>query len=235
MRTYLFKILFLLTLPFCLQAHTIKDQLMKAQPGDYIVSEQGSIRTLLLVRKVASSSIQLEEVSAPVSKIKTVTSSWKTWLENHAPGHTSWTIYTIDFGDEKVSESYSRSQQEELYCDDSDYLFAKLLSLPLQEVPSHSRKRIGAPPKDTELDTRVMWNPELVIGGEKIKKPVFTVYKAKWPSDHSDLSQCSFEFYFDAARPNFPFPYWLEISNGHYTLKLRILDSGSGLFYSEAE
>lgn len=216
-------------LPFALSAMTIKDKLARAQTGDFVVTEQNKIYSILLVRNVSPTSIQFEEVSVPQNKINLKETSWKTWLDQKSPGHSSWMTYEIDFVQEALTEGYSFSQKQWLHLDESEYLLAKLLTLPLKKVPLSKQRKIGPPPRGDEADRRVVWVPPMAVNGQKQKNPKFDVYEGKWPKDDSYLSECTIVLYFDASNPEFPFPYWLEVSNGHYTFKLKTLDSGTGL------
>ena len=228
MKTF-FLFFLLLFLPFAAPALTLKDKLLGAKEGDFIVTEQNKIYSLLIVREVLPSFIELEEISVPESHINLKETSWSSWLAQGSPGHSSWMLYQIDFVEEKLQESYSFSQKQWLYVDDSDYLFAKLLTLSLTAVSDKEKRRIGPPPQDVEPDRRAIWDPPLTREGKKMKKPHYDVYRGQWPKDQSQLSACTILFYFDQERPSFPFPYWLELSNGYISLKLRAIDSGSGL------
>jgi hypothetical protein len=220
---------FICCLPLALQAFSIKDKLKSAHEGDFIVTHQNNIYSILLVRNISDHSIRLEEISVPQNEMNLLETSWRTWLEAKSPGHSSWTTYEIDFAQEALTDSYSFSQKQWLYLDDSDYLFAKLMSLPLKKVPVQERRRIGPAPQQGEPDRRQLWNPPMVLDGKKIKNATYEVYKGKWPKDDSTLSECSIILYFDTTNPTFPFPYWLEVTNGHYTFKLKTLDSGTDL------
>lgn len=224
-------LLFLLILLFPSFAHALalKDKLLRASGGDFIVTEQNKIYSLLVVRNVSARSIELEEISIPANQINLKKTTWRQWLDNNAPGSTSWMVYQIDFVEEKLKESYSVSQKKWLYADDTDYLLAKLLTLPLTPVSIEDRRRIGPPPTGGEDDRRALWNPQLIREGAKVKKPAYDVFCGKWPKDNSQISECNILFYFDSENSGFPFPYWLELSNGYISLKLRTIDSGRQL------
>jgi hypothetical protein len=99
-----------------------------------------------------------------------------------------------------------------------------MLSLPLSSTPPEKRRRIGATPQRGEDDTRALWFPPLVFEGKKIKKPAMEVFETRWPDDNSQLAACRLELYF---LPDFPFPFWLETSNGHLTMKIRTVECGN--------
>ena len=224
-------LIFLLFFCFPITSHalTLKDKLLQAHEGDFIVTEQNKIYSMLVVRDITEHSIELEEISIPANQINLKKTTWRKWLENNAPGSSSWMLYQIDFVEEKLKESYSFSQNKWLYADDTDYLLAKLLTLPLIPVSKKERRRIGPPPTDGDEDRRAVWNPQMVREGSKVKKPNYEVYRGKWPKDNSQLSECNILFYFDSETSGFPFPYWLELNNGYISLKLRTIDSGATL------
>jgi hypothetical protein len=212
-----------------LSALTLKDKFINAQIGDYIVTEQSKNYSLLFVRSITENTIIFEEITAPVKEVASSKTNWHDWILARAPSHTSWISYEIDLNKNHLKESFSYTQNGWLYLQDSDYLLAKLLTLSLERVPETERKRIGPAPSSDESDTRALWNPSLVIEGKKIAKTRSEVWRGKWPDDETLLAGCSIHLYFDANRPNFPFPYWIEIQSSHYALKVRTIDSGTGL------
>lgn len=196
----------------------------KAQDGDYIVTKQDKTCTLIFVR-AHQPFLLLEEISVLESS---VTTNWKQWLAEGAPGHTSWNLYEFDLESGKLNEAFSFSHRGWLTLGDDEQILAKLLTLPLNKVPEDKRRRIGPPPLAGESDTRKLWNPPKIFEGKTYEKSRFQVLGGRWPQDRSLLSGCAIEMYFDAQSP-FPFPFWIELSNGHYTLKLRVVDAGKGL------
>ena len=75
MKTF-FLFFLLLFLPFAAPALTLKDKLLGAKEGDFIVTEQNKIYSLLIVREVLPSFIELEEISVPESHINLKETSW---------------------------------------------------------------------------------------------------------------------------------------------------------------
>src|ERR1700690_1336291 len=75
---------------------SLLEKFQKAQPGDYIVTEQSKTYSLLLIRSITTSSLLLEEINVPANAIDLSKTSWKEWIENKAPHHTSWLMYEID-------------------------------------------------------------------------------------------------------------------------------------------
>ncbi|MGH2612978.1 MAG: hypothetical protein ACRDFB_08015, partial [Rhabdochlamydiaceae bacterium] len=105
---------------------------------------------------------------------------------------------------------------------DTQHFLPKLLSLSLQKTPQEHRKRIGPPPESGEEDRRSIWNPSVVVEGQKLDKAAITAWKAKWPKDGSIISDCEIELYFSSQ----PFPIWIEVKSPHYKVSLRTVDSG---------
>lgn len=207
---------------------SLKERFYKAAPGDYIVTLQSKNYSVLIIRSVNESQLVLEEITIPEEEsAKKGALSWKEWVKKGADGHTSWILYEMDLLSNKLKKCYSKKKMALIYPEESDYLFAKFLSLQVRRVRDEERKKIGPPPLGDD-DHRRLWNPPLIIEGKTVAKPEFEVMQAKWPSDGTQLSNCTLDFYLDRNRP-FPFPYWIEIESSHYTLKVRIVDSGSGM------
>lgn len=206
-------------------AFSLKDKIIKGEIGDYVVTEQGKIYTVLLIRTLNEDSLILEEVSVPETEIDLKKITWKDWIESKAPGNTSWTAYEIDLKTYKLLETYSHSRHAFLYTEDSNNFLAKLLSLNLKPTPEDKRRRIGPPPAVDETDHRKFWNPPVVIEGKPVKKPSLNSWIARWPNDGSILSNCEVELYFGTP----PFPYWIDVKSPHYRASLRTIDSGKNL------
>ena len=56
---------------------TIKDRLLKAKPGDFIVTQQGKSYSLMLVRHLEAPQITLEEIIVEASNIDLKKINWK--------------------------------------------------------------------------------------------------------------------------------------------------------------
>lgn len=208
---------------------TLQQKFVQAQAGDYIVSLQDGNYSLLFIRAIALDTLLLEEVCIPEKQLDLKKTDWQQWLQNKAPGHTSWTLYEIDRQSGQLIECFSYSKNGWLYLDTSEQFLTQLLTLPLHPLSSDQRKKIGVPPASGEADQRALWNPPLVIAGKKLEKPAFDVLKTVWPDDGSRLALCAIELYFSKQDPAFPFPYWLEVQSPHYSFKMRTVDSGHGL------
>lgn len=221
----MFKLLVLLFIPALLFGNqTLADRFTFAKPGQYVVTEQNGTLSLLLIRDKVGKKLTLEEVTAPKIKLDPKSTNWQHWLNEKAPGCSSWIGYQIDLESGQLTESYSYLRGSFLYIDEKEHFFAKLLKLPLKEVPTDEKRKIGPQPNAEEPDFRADWSPP------KLKKEQhFLSKKASWPKDGSALSQSSIELYFDADSDSSPFPYWTEISSSHYHLNLRAIAVGSQL------
>ncbi len=203
----------------------LKEKLASGNPGDYVVTLQSKMYTVLLIREISEMAITLEEISIPAADILDSKMSWKNWIEKKAPGHTSWSSYTIDFKTSTMLESYSYSKETWLYANDPHNFLANLLSLSLKKTPEDRRKRIGPSPNLGEDDYRKLWNPPVVFEGKTLEKAPVSVWTARWPKDGTLISDCDVELYFG----DFPFPYWIEIKSPHYSVAIRSIDSGHKL------
>lgn len=206
---------------------TIKSKFSKATSGDFIVTQQKGIYSILLIRSVDASHLVLEEISVQPQTIDLKTIQWKKWVANGAPGAVSWSAMAFDLNTGKLTQCYSYLEKQWFFIDESDYFVKQLFEMPLRPTKESERKRIGSPPHPGEIDRRRLWKPRLIREGKQEKSAGFEVLRAKWPADKSKLAGCIFEFYFDVKA--FPFPYWMEVQHPHYTFKIRTLDSGRGM------
>ena len=74
----------------------LRDNLKRAQTGDYIVTAQNKTYTLLHIYDKNDSTLTIEEISVPTNNINPNCISWKYWVQQEAPGHTfgSFTLST---------------------------------------------------------------------------------------------------------------------------------------------
>jgi hypothetical protein len=203
----------------------LKDKIINGKPGDYVVTEQGNISSVLIIRSLTPNHLIIEEIDVPTADRKASEGSWKEWISHDAPGHTAWTSYIIDLKTNDLQECYSYSQGAWLPTKDPAHFLPRLLTLSLEKTPELQRKRIGPPPESGEIDRRSIWNPSVVIEGQKVDKPVITAWKTKWPTDGSMISECEIEIYFSSIA----FPVWIEVRSPHYKGSLRAVDSGQGM------
>ena len=229
MRIIIFAIFLFIISPFADGNVTLKNRLIKSNVGDFIVTEQGSNYSLLLIRLIEKNLLVLEEISIEQSLVDLDKVSWKKWIEKKAPGAFSWTSFVIDLEKNTLTQCFSHFQKQWIFIEKSDYYFAQLLTLSLHPSQDNERKRIGPAPLPGEADRRKLWQPQMTREGKKIKNPHFEVLRVHWPNDKTRLAGSILELYLDAEQPHFPFPYWMEIQSPHYTFKIRAVDSGTGI------
>ncbi|NNM43241.1 MAG: hypothetical protein HKM07_02735 [Chlamydiae bacterium] len=230
----IFIILFLCAAPLVWGEPSLKERFTSGQKGDFIVTKQSDLYSILLIKSISEHFLTLEEICVPVETYKTQNLSWRDWVKKHAPGHTSWNIYQIDLHENQLSESFSVMHRRWNFLEQSQNFFAKLLALPFYKVLPEKQRKIGAASSD-EIDKRALWTPPLTIDGKSTKHPSFEVFETTWPKDMSELSQSAVQMYFNKNEPTFPFPYWIEISTTHYAMRIQIVDSGRGFFTPSGE
>jgi hypothetical protein len=212
-----------------LNAFSLKDKIIKGNPGDYVVTEQMGTYTILLIRTLSDHHLLLEEIDIPKLNLDPEPASWKEWISQEAPGHTAWVSYLIDLKKNKLLESYSHSRAAWLYAEDPNNFLSRLMTLSLGKTPLDKRKRIGPPP-NAEEDHRALWMPSVIFEGKKKEKPSIDAWSTRWPSDNSIIAGCEIELYFS----EFAFPYWIEIKSPHYKAAIRTIDSGRGMISPKA-
>lgn len=233
----LFLLIFTFVISNFLQAEhmTLKEKLTDAVPGSYLVTEQNKTYTFLHVYAKEGNTLILEEVSIPGSRFSKKSMLWKNWFESGAPGNTSWTMSQINLTTGHVEEIFSFTQKGWLDLTSSDCFMSTLLNLRFEEVPFEKRRRVGTPPGYGKSDYRPLWNPRLIVEGVVYNQVPFTAWKARWPSDRSELSRKIVEVYFpEASHANltYPvyFPYWMEVDGKVGSAKIRVVDSGMGAY-----
>ncbi len=204
-----------------INAFSFKDKIITGAVGDYVVTEQAGIYTILLIRSISPTRLVIEEIDVPTLHHDPQQTSWKEWVSKNAPGNTAWVSYYIDLEKNKLLQSYCHTKKAWMYVGDPNHFLTRLLTLPLEKTPLDKRKKIGPPPAGEE-DHRALWMPTVVFEGKKIEKPPLTVWISHWPRDDSIISGCEIEMYFS----QFTFPYWIEIRSTHYKAAIRTVDSG---------
>ncbi len=204
------------------------ERLENAKAGDFIVLEANKTITLLAIRSINPQTLILEEISIPSSSLKKKPDSWAAWVKNHAPGHTSWSMIEIDLKDRQILECYSFSRSGWVSFTQQDSLIATLLQLPLKQIETDRRRKIGPPPQEGEADRRPVWNPPLIFSGEKLETALFDVFETIWPQDGTELSGKIVSLYFDRAKRS-PLPYWIQVETSHLAASVRAIDSGKNL------
>ena len=207
---------------------SLKERIQQAEKGDYIVTFQNNIYSLLLLDDIEEEVITISEISIPKNQVNLDTFSWRKWMEENAENNVSFNIYKIDVETLKLLRCYSVSRKSFFSFSEQENFLTKLLSLPLHFLEESNRKKIGPLPMNEVLDTRAIWNPPMIIDGKRQKHPKFVVYQTTWPKDGSDLSGKIIDLYFDKDG-RFAFPFWIQVSNGNIDIMLKIIDSGKNL------
>lgn len=212
---------FFFTIPFILNAQSFKEKLSKSNPGDFIVYEQNKSLELLLIKQNQKNNIVIEQITAPLSSKKLIKGDWQKWLNDGAPKHTSDISIHLSLNSPEIADCYCFDKKAFLKIEKEDSFLLQMLDTEFAEVPLKDRSKIG-PLRTVGADTRKLWNPPLIIHGEKVEKREFRVYKLFLKSLSKSLS-----LYFHES---FPFPHLINIENpssrGH---KIRAIDSGTNL------
>ena len=206
----------------------LRDNLQRAQPGDYIVTSANKTLTVMHIFDKQNSIMTVEEIVVPENK-STSRLNWKEWISANAPGNTLWVMYDIDLNTGKMIRYYSFTKRNWFEIPEADNFLSKLLNLKFTMIPDKARKRIGPKPK-AGPDVRFLWQPRMVVDGRPINGVLFDAWCTRWPRDGSDLSGKSIEAYIPRDSRQYPsyFPYWLQV-NGAVKAKIKIIDSGSHL------
>lgn len=232
MRIYLLLFIFFFSFFSHAQAEnlSLKNQLQKAEERSWIVLEQNKNYIFFYIHQITPTTIFVEEVTLPASCLSSQGRfNWKNWFEGGAPGHTLWTLSQINLQNGRFENSYSYTHQSWLNVAQSAPFMATLLNLTFTPIPYTERRRIGIPPSYKKADHRPVWQPRLIVEGQKISNIPFTAWQARWPSDGSELSRKRIEIYLPEENgKNYPsyFPYWLEVEGKIGSAKVRIVDSG---------
>ncbi|CCB86094.1 MULTISPECIES: hypothetical protein [Parachlamydia] len=207
----------------------LRDNLKNAEAGDFIVTMQNKTCSLLHIYSKEGQYLTIEEISLPASKTKSM-DSWRAWVQEGAPGHTSWTMYSVNLMNGAIDRCFSFTKNR--WCDPTptENFLGTLLNLHLNLVSTHERKKIGGYAIGTPGPRRI-WEPRLIVDGNVITGVSFDAWRTHWPKDGSILSGKTIEVYVPSENTPYPsyFPYWLEISGMMGQAKLRVVDSGKGL------
>ncbi|KIC75078.1 hypothetical protein DB42_AQ00580 [Neochlamydia sp. EPS4] len=208
----------------------LKDKLRKATPGDYIVTLQNKTYTFLLIDTFASHAISLEEITVPSQSIQVEGFSWKKWVEQNAPGHTSWVRYVIDTASGHLGEYFSYTKNGWYTIPEGENFLSTLLNLKFYNIPIKERRKVGPPPPSQASDRRPYWQPKLIFEGKVIPGISFEAWRTFWPKDGSELSGKIIEIYLPQTAGLYPsyFPYWLQVSGIVGKAKIHMIDSGKG-------
>lgn len=210
----------------------LRDNLLQARPGDYLVTAQNKNYTILIIKKKEFEQLSIEEVTIPMSCLSSSSFSWRNWIETGAPGHTSWVMYVIHLPTGTMQQAFSFTKKEWVTISQQRNFLSTLLNLSFNRVVESERKKIGPPPSSDSIDRRSYWQPRLIVEGKAIQGIAFDAWRTRWPKDGSELSGKVIEIYVPKENEKYPsyFPYWLQVSGVVGHAKVRIVDSGTHLF-----
>jgi len=208
----------------------LKDNLHRAEPGDYIVITANKTNTLMHIYDRKERFLIVEEIAIPASR-KPTKMDWHSWIKNNAPGNTSWVMYEIDLNTGKMQRYYSFTKQGWFEISEADNFLSKLLNLRLSLIPDHERKKVGLK-VFAESEKARIWQPNLVVEGQIVRGVKFDAWRTRWPKDSSDLSGKIIELYLPHDNQFYPsyFPYWLQINNSIGKSRVRMIDSGTKMW-----
>lgn len=225
----LFVCLFAYSLPIE-GAVSLRNNLQKAQKGDFVVTSQHKNYTLLHVYEKTPESLTIEEITIPIAYVPKQF-SWREWVRQGAPNHTSWLLYAISLSTGDILECFSVSHRSWLNLSRSESFLPTLLNLQLTPVPDSQLRRVGPPPAADAIDRRPYWQPQMVVNGNVIPGVKFEAWRTQWPSDDSELSRKFIDIYLPLESEKYPayFPYWLQVYGAIGKASMRIIDSGTNL------
>lgn len=213
------------------QEMTLSKALTKAKKGDFVVTSQNKTFTLFHIFDVNDLTLTIEEVSAPISFLKPIKSNWQKWINEQAPGHSSWVIYELDLNSNQIEDIYSYSQKSWQKIYPGDQIFPTLINLKFNPIHKSDRKKAGPKPPPEMIDDRPIWQPPIISYGKKLKGISSDAYQAYWPEDQSELAGKKIEIFLPKENDKTPsyFPCWIQVSNYFAQSKLRVVDSGFNL------
>lgn len=209
-------------------AFTLKDNLQQAIPGDFLVIAANKTITFMHIYEKQNGVLIVEEIAVPEGR-KPQQMSWREWVQQEAPGNTSWVMYEIDLPTGRMLRYYSFTKQGWFEIAEADNFLSKMLNLRLSRMPDKDRKKVGT--KIFATDDSRFWQPSLVVDGTIIRGIKFDAWRTRWPKDNTDLSGKIIDLYLPQDKQAYPsyFPYWLQINGTVGRAKVRIIDSGSQL------
>lgn len=210
----------------------LRDNLKRAQKGDFIVTAQSKAYTVFHISDKAEDILTIEEITVPTGKIPQNNFSWKEWVRQGAPHQTNWILYKVRLASGEILESYSVSKKMWMEMAQVDNFLPTLLNLKLTLIPEQERKKVGPQPSGGGgPDFRKVWQPKMVLNGTTIPGVKFQAWRTHWPKDNSELSGKTIEVYIPEESDKYPsyFPYWLQIKGNVGAATLRIVDSGNGM------
>ncbi len=237
MKSIKFLLFFLFCCIFNLNAATfLRDRLKESKPGDYIVTRMDNTYTVILIKEKSDRQISFEEITIPAQRLHNERfpwAGWRHWVENGAPGHTSWLLYSVNSGSGVMNEYYSYSQGRWCSITEANNFLSTLLNLRFVQIPRDKMKRVGiVPPSERNgQDSRRIWIPKMIYEGKTVRNVEFDAWRTRWPKGNGELSGKTITVYLPRDEKKYPsyFPYWLEIQGMLGKAKIRIVDSGRGL------
>jgi hypothetical protein len=215
---------------FGLQADqlSLKDNLQRAIPGDFLVIAANKTITFLHIYEKHNGILIVEEIAVPDGR-KPSKMSWREWMQQEAPGNTSWVMYEIDLATGKMLRYYSFTKKGWFEIAEADNFLSKMLNLRLSPLPDKDRKKVGT--RIFASDDSRFWQPTLVMEGNIVRGVKFDAWRTRWPKDNSELSGKVIELYLPQDNQMYPsyFPYWLQINGVVGKARVRIIDSGANL------
>ncbi len=206
---------------------SLKKSFEKAAPGDFLVFSHNKNITLFHVFAKENNGFIIEEISAFSDVRDTFHSDWQRWINEGAPGHTSWVMYELHPEGKNRNLIYSFSQRNWQTLYPEEQIFPTLFSLKFHKIPDRKRKKAGPSPAPGEPDRRPPWNPPIFANGISIPSSC-DAYEAVWPDDGSVLAGKKIEIYLPEDQDLFPtyFPFRIQIFNHLTSAKMRVIDSG---------
>lgn len=212
----------------------LKDKMLQAKEGDYVVATINNCYNILVVRNRVGEMMTIEEITIPAPKLQLVGNGWrgwKNWVESGAPGYSTWALYKIHLPSGRMQEAYSYTNNSWGNVSTGDNFLSKLLSLRLTPIPSNELKKVGPKPPKGAPDRRQTWQPQMYFEGNPVQGVEFGAWRTQWPADNTDLSKKVIIVYLpkdDRAYPSY-FPYWLQVHGWTGKAKVHIVDSGRNM------
>ncbi|MBB64095.1 MAG: hypothetical protein CMO81_03435 [Waddliaceae bacterium] len=209
----------------------LRRNLRKAKKGDFIVTSQRKNITLIHIHSKSEKTVVFEEISIPSHLAPRNDVNWAAWVQEGAPSHSSWIMYEVSLTSGRILEFFSFTQNGWKDIPSEDNFISVLLNMKFNKIPMDKRKKIGPRSGGSYKDARKPWNPPMRVNGEFIKGVPFDAWRTTWPKDGTDLAGRDVTIYIPQDSDRYPsyFPYWLEISHAVGSVKVRIIDSGTGL------
>lgn len=211
---------------FSQEMSQLKTIFQQAKKGEFVVASHQKNYTLWHIKDKRDSGLLLEEISVPIKRVKLGDGGWQAWVNQNAPQHIGWVMYSLDFEQGKITGLYSIDRDCWLSQDIPNRFLSTLLNVPFYAVSDQERRRVGRGP----AHTNAFWNPPVFFEGNEVSGLPFDQYNTRWPQDGSELSNKKVEIFLLKSNqyPNF-FPYWLQVSGNFGKVSVRIVDSGSHL------